>query len=141
MGCLCYDASVRNFHRLNVFVYSRILSRLQLGPIRRPFQTRTLSSALRTHTCHAQRRPTSNIGCLRLPRTVNNPGNHPYHWVNDRPTLHDCLFDRGRHALQNQRQHLSDTQNAEKFFIEILDDSDSVSPFTDSAFHGCSICH
>lgn len=59
---LCYDASVRNFHPLNVFVYSRILSRLQLGPIRRPFQTRTLSSALRTHTCHAQRRPTSNIG-------------------------------------------------------------------------------
>lgn len=59
--CLCYNAS-GNFHPLNVFVYSRILSRLLLGPIWRPFQTRTLSSALRTHTCHAQRRPTSNIG-------------------------------------------------------------------------------
>ena len=60
----------------------------------------------------------------------------------DRPTLHDGPFDRGHHTLQNQRQHLSDTRNVEKFFIEILDDSDSglnvplVSPFTDSACQG-----
>ena len=65
----------------------------------------------------------------------------------DRPTLHHGPFDRGRHTLQNQRQHLSDTQNVEKFFIEILDDSDSdldvplVSPFADSVFQEYSIWH
>ena len=59
---------------------------------------------------------------------------------NDCPTLHDGLFDRGHHTLQNQRQYISNNQNVEKFFIEILDDSDSdlyvllVRPFTDSAF-------
>ena len=59
---------------------------------------------------------------------------------NHRLTLYDGPFDRGHHTIQNQRQHLSDTWNVEKFFIEILDDSDSdldvplVSPFADSVF-------
>ena len=66
---------------------------------------------------------------------------------NDRLTLHDGPFDRGHHSLQNQRQHLSDIRNVEKFLIEILDNSDSdldvslVSPFTDSPFEGYPICH
>ena len=65
----------------------------------------------------------------------------------DHTTLDDGPFDHGHHTLQNQRQHLSDTRNVERFFIEILDDSDSgldvplVSPFTDSAFQGYSIWH
>ena len=51
---------------------------------------------------------------------------------NHRRTLHDDPFDRGHHTLQNQRQHVKDTQNVESF-IEISDDSDSesVSPFTE----------
>ena len=63
---------------------------------------------------------------------------------NDRPTLHDRLFDCGHHTLQNQRQRLSNNKNVEKFFIEILEDSDSdlsvplVSPLIDSAFQGYS---
>ena len=58
------------------------------------------------------------------------------------PTLHDGPFDRGHHTLQNQRQHVKDTQNVETLFIEISDDSDSesVSPFTDSAFREVSTC-
>ena len=66
---------------------------------------------------------------------------------NHRQTLHDGPFDRGHHTLQNQRLHVKDAQNVEKFFLEILEDSDSdldvplVSPFTDSAFQGYSICH
>ena len=57
------------------------------------------------------------------------------------------LFDRGHHMLRNQRQHFSDTQNVEKFFIEVLDNSDSdldvhlVSPFANLAFEGYLICH
>ena len=60
-----------------------------------------------------------------------------------RPTLYDGPFDRGHHTLQNRRQHVKDTQNAERPFIDISDDSDSesVSPFTDSAFREFSTCH
>ena len=63
----------------------------------------------------------------------------------DCPTSHGGLYDRGHHTLQNQRQHVSDTQNVEKCFIGISDDSDSdmdappVSLFTDSTFQGYSI--
>ena len=55
---------------------------------------------------------------------------------NYRRTLHDGPFDRGHHTLPSQRQHVKDTQNAERLFIEISDDSDSesVSLFIDSAF-------
>ena len=62
---------------------------------------------------------------------------------NHRQMLHDGLFDRRHHTLQNQRLHVKDAQNAERLFIEISDDSDSesVSPFTDSAFREFSTCH
>jgi len=42
-----------------------------------------------------------------------------------RPTLHDGLLDHGHYTPQNQRRHVNDTQNAERLFIEISDDSDS----------------
>ncbi|EDR07309.1 uncharacterized protein LACBIDRAFT_328188 [Laccaria bicolor S238N-H82] len=46
--------------------------------------------------------------------------NESYKGSNDRPTLHNGLSDRGHHTLQNQKQHLSDTQN-----VETSDDSAS----------------
>jgi len=51
--------------------------------------------------------------------TTNHKG------FNYRATLHYGLFDRGHHTLQNQRRRVSGTQNVEKLFTEISDDSDS----------------
>ncbi|EDR07321.1 uncharacterized protein LACBIDRAFT_328220 [Laccaria bicolor S238N-H82] len=65
----------------------------------------------------------SAVACLTF--ILRSPSSSSSTLSSDEGVTTSHKADRGHHTLQNQRQHPSDTQNVDKVFIEISDDSDS----------------